>query len=159
MRGGLIVDALSRAGRPVRELGQLRWALESARGGDGGVVLLTAEAGIGKSRLLAELLAEPAAAAAAVVRVGCLESDAAEPYALILQLADALGGLDLPFEHAPEAERQTRRVEQVVRNGLHCEAGDRPLILVAEDLHWSDESSLNVLLALAQRPGVGCYWP
>ena len=135
----------------VRELELLRSALESACSGDG-VVLLVGEAGVGKSRLLAELLAGPAADAL-VVRVGCLEADQAEPYALIVQLADALGGLALPFEHAPEAERQTRRVERAVRAGLQCMAGDRVLILAAEDLHWCDQPSLSVLLALAQRPG------
>jgi DNA-binding CsgD family transcriptional regulator/type II secretory pathway predicted ATPase ExeA len=135
------------------ELQRLRAALASAADGDGGAILIVGEAGVGKTRLIAEALIGSEAAGAIIVRTGCLEADLAEPYALVAQIAEVLDGIDLPFERAPEAARQARRVERELRAALQSAIGDRLLVLVAEDLHWSDQPSLNVLLGLAQRPG------
>ncbi len=135
------------------ELQRLRAALASAADGDGGAILIVGEAGVGKTRLIAEALIGSEAAGAIIVRTGCLEADLAEPYALVAQIAEVRDGIDLPFERAPEAARQARRVERELRAALQSAIGDRLLVLVAEDLHWSDQPSLNVLLGLAQRPG------
>lgn len=134
------------------ELGHLRAALEAATGGSGGCILLAGEAGVGKSRLVSELVGNADVGGWVTVRVGCLESDVRQPYALVVQLADALGGWTVPFDDAPEAARQTRRIEQALRHQIERVTGDRPLLLVAEDLHWSDQPSLQVLLGLVQRP-------
>src|SRR5262249_51138129 len=75
-----------------------------------------------------------------------------QPYSLTSQLADALGMPWLLFDDAAEAARQTRRGEQELRTQIERFAGDRPLLLVAEDLHWSDQPSLQILLGLVQRP-------
>src|SRR3954470_22719983 len=128
------------------ELGQLRAALEAATTGSDGCILLSGEAGVGKSRLVAELVANADVGGWATVRATCLESDVGQPYALAVQLSHALGGSTVPFDDAPEAARQTRRFEQAVRHRVERFAGGRPLLLVAEDLHWSDQPSLQVLL-------------
>lgn len=135
------------------ECGQLRAALEAATTGAGGCTLLSGEAGVGKSRLVSELVANAEAGDWATVRVSCLEADIGEPYALALQLAQLLDGTPLPFQTAPEAERQARRVEQALRDRIERYADDRPLLLVAEDIHWSDQPSLHALLGLIHRPG------
>ncbi|MGH2534526.1 MAG: helix-turn-helix transcriptional regulator [Thermomicrobiales bacterium] len=148
--GPLISPAL--VGREP-ELAHLRVALDALAAGHGGIALVSGEAGIGKSRLIAELQAETDPHNYLTVRTACLESDRTEPYALALELARAAGGdTDLPSV-APEADRQVRRVQEALRGLLAHAAGLRPVILVAEDLHWSDASSLDVLLGLAQRPG------
>ena len=136
-----------------RELDQLRAALDTAGTETGGCILLSGEAGIGKSRLLTALITDAEARGWAIVRAGCLESDVGQPFALAMQLAHALGRASLPFEDAPEAERQSRRVERALREQIESVAGDRPLLLAADDLHWSDQPSLRALLGLAQRPG------
>jgi ATP/maltotriose-dependent transcriptional regulator MalT/DNA-binding XRE family transcriptional regulator len=136
------------------ELSHLRASLRSALTGHGGSVLLAGEAGVGKSRLVAEVCATPEAAACAQVRVSCLEPDQAEPYALVAQLAQIASGrpLELPLGTSMAAEGHVRHVTHVVRDILVRCAGGRPLILTAEDLQWSDRPSLKVLLALMQHP-------
>ena len=138
-----------------RELAEAHAYLTVALEGGGNPVLVAGEEGIGKSRLLTELLTSPQAVACAQVRAVCLRPDLDEPYALVMQFVRAAGGrlLGLPVDDADQVGRQTRRIEDALRTILDQLAGDRQLILVAEDLHWSDQASLEVLLALAQHPG------
>jgi DNA-binding CsgD family transcriptional regulator/tetratricopeptide (TPR) repeat protein/transcriptional regulator with XRE-family HTH domain len=137
-----------------RELSQLRASLQTALTGHGGGVLLSGEAGVGKSRLLAEVYSTREVAACAQIQVSCLASDHAEPYALVVQLAQIAGGqpLELPLDTSMAAEGHVRRVTELVRAILGCRAQGQPLLLAAEDLQWCDPPSLAVLLALMQRP-------
>jgi DNA-binding CsgD family transcriptional regulator/DNA-binding transcriptional ArsR family regulator len=138
----------------AEEMAALGAAAETIATGQGGLLLLSGEAGVGKSRLVSELLDSPAAVGCRRIRVACLESDLAEPYALALEIARAAGkpGIDLLPDGAA-AEARVRRVQHALQAILTPEAESRPLILVAEDIHWSDSPSLSVLLGLAQRPG------
>ena len=61
------------------EAGALRSALEAASRGAGAVVFLTGEAGIGKSRLAAELSAEARAAGVRVLTGRAVPGGAASP--------------------------------------------------------------------------------
>ena len=63
------------------ELAALRGAWAAARAGRGGLVVVAGEAGIGKSRLLAELVAEARAGGARVARGAGLELEGAPPFA------------------------------------------------------------------------------
>ncbi len=60
--------------------------MEQARGGAGGVALLTGEAGVGKSRLAAEAEARAAAQGFTILTGRCFETDRAVPYAPLLDL-------------------------------------------------------------------------
>jgi class 3 adenylate cyclase len=174
-----------------RELEVLRGALRALHEGRGGIVHLVAEAGVGKSRLVAELANDEAAAGvgwllgrslstgrnlayhpfADLLRSwagGSDEEDAAQERARIegalAALAPELADELLPFllrlqglplapdderrlaEMPPDAlERMTRRA---VAEVLRREARRRPLLLVLDDLHWADESSLELLESL-----------
>jgi DNA-binding CsgD family transcriptional regulator/tetratricopeptide (TPR) repeat protein/DNA-binding XRE family transcriptional regulator len=135
-----------------REVEQLQTALRSAASGGRGIVLLIGEPGIGKSRLLSEFLSTSDAAAFAHLRVVGREIEQDEPFALVRQLAElAGGGGENLLRGSAEASRSLRRTGQALAAALARSAAGRPLILAAEDVHWSDQSSLDVLLAVVER--------
>ncbi|MFI5953306.1 ATP-binding protein [Cryptosporangium sp. NPDC051539] len=132
----------------------LRRSEDAARGA-GGVLLLAGEAGIGKTRLLTEIVERaglPVAHAAAFPR------DAEVAGGLLLGLASGVGRLGGPAAAlagplrqvaAGEGDRQRRLLVRDAADALA--AVDRPLVLALEDLHWADEMSLDVLDRAARR--------
>ena len=70
------------------ELSALEDALLAACRGEGGVVVLAGDAGMGKSRLCAELARRAEKVGAAVMEGSCSEAELALPY---LPLLEALG--------------------------------------------------------------------
>jgi class 3 adenylate cyclase len=193
------------------ELAQLGEALGALASGRGGVVHLIAEAGTGKSRLVAELAKQVSARDFGWLEGRSLSSGrtlAYHPFVDLLRswagirddddraaertrLVEALAALSvelsseaLPFllrlqglaldpaderrlaEMPPDAaERMTRRA---IAELLRAEARRRPLVVVMDDLHWADRSSIELLegllrlleeerllLLIATRPG----WP
>ncbi|HWA54449.1 MAG TPA: AAA family ATPase [Solirubrobacterales bacterium] len=143
------------------ELGRLGEAAERARKGAGSILLLAGEAGVGKSRL-ADEVAEPgdlllrgAASSGATAAYGPMvdalraqlrvEPDAlAECGPLLSHLALLLPELG---DAATETERAT--IFEAVRCALAHLSGDRLVIVVLDDLQWSDETTLELLAALS----------
>lgn len=89
------------------ELGQLRAGLERTRAGDPAAVLVSGDAGVGKTRLLGELSEEARAAGALVLTGRCL--DIAEHGLPYLAFADALGPLAVHGDTAIAGAVQGRR--------------------------------------------------
>jgi DNA-binding CsgD family transcriptional regulator/tetratricopeptide (TPR) repeat protein len=128
-----------------------------------GVIFIAGEAGIGKSRLVAEALSE---VSRPVLR-GSSTADSATPYAPIVQIIrayarqdrDALLALPLTehlslllLELGPprsETDPQTLRAAICDVAALSGESGS---IWVLEDLHWADAGTLDVLVELAEVP-------
>lgn len=162
------------------ELTSLRTLLERVQGGQGQVVVLSGEAGIGKSRLVAETKALATAEGFLVLQGNCFPTDQGCPYAPLLDLlrsflaTDArariiaeLGPLtaaffpllpDLlpqPSEHPLllplDAEQEKRRLFAGLTHVFTSQTDTSPLLLVIEDLHWSDDTSLEFLHYLARR--------
>jgi predicted ATPase len=58
-----------------------------------------------------------------------------------------------------------KRMLRELNDGLEVITAKRPLVLLLEDLHWSDMSTLDWVAAFAQRPEparlllVGTFWP
>jgi DNA-binding CsgD family transcriptional regulator/tetratricopeptide (TPR) repeat protein len=137
----------------VAELDVLSAAYARVREGEPRVVLLTGEAGIGKSRLVQELGARVRSADGGQVRVG--ESAPLAGLALaygpfVAALGDEVGWLladDSTGDMRVARHRLFLRMLEVV-TGL---AASDPLLLVLEDLHWADESSRELLAFLAVR--------
>lgn len=155
------------------ELLGARWAL--ARDGRGQVVVLAGDPGIGKSRLLAEVEAR---IEAPWRPVRCSAYDDASPFALARALLEErLAGTDLAtlcasVEGDPqEGERllgallsgsdaaaasslmpaaaRTRTIEWLA--AVLVRPTDEPSVLVVEDVHWADPSSMEVVSALVER--------
>ncbi len=167
----------------------LHSALLSAMAGDGRTIVVSGEAGIGKSRLANTIVAEAAALNCRVVTIKCsshggdnafdpivdlmvrvldipsgtdpqsssllieqiltdpeVDPDALLPYILALLGLPASASYPLPVLGADlQRSRTIQAVSAVVRHA----AKKVPLVLVFEDLHWVDPSSLVALVELA----------
>ena len=141
------------AGRET-ELGALTALLDEVVAGSApdmpAFAALTGEPGIGKSRLAAELAAHAATNGVHVVTGRCSQDDGAPalwPWATVLDgLGSRLPTADLDGEDSAAGFRAR---DTVVRTVLDA-AAERPLLLVLDDLHWADTSSLRVLRLLAE---------
>ncbi|WP_181782074.1 ATP-binding protein, partial [Pseudonocardia pini] len=123
------------------DLDSLLGAVDAVRAGAGRVVLLTGEAGIGKTALVRALRA----ALDPEVRVlaGACD-DLLAPRALG-PLRDAAHGTGGPLERALDTESP----DAVFAAALAQLS--RPTLLVVEDVHWADDATLDVLRYLARR--------
>lgn len=144
------------------ELARLNEAAEEAHLGNGSIVLLAGEAGVGKSSL-----AEAATEGFDVVLRGAASNGVTVSYGPIVDalrsrlradpeaLADC--GPLLPHlalllpelgETAAESERAT--IFEAVRCAFAHLSAEQPAVVVLDDLQWSDETTLELLAALAE---------
>lgn len=132
-----------RAGFVARrlELDLLAAQWRAVAAGDGPrVVLVSGEAGIGKTRLLARFAADVATEGCEVLFGGAAEDELlpAEPFLEAIGERHALEPLEL-------AELVQQRIERV--------ASARPVLLVLDDFHWAETVSLAVLRRLGRLDG------
>ncbi len=139
----------------IEAIARARLAAERARAGEGTLLLLTGEPGIGKSRL-AEHIADLAASMGAVVAWGrCWEAGGAPAYWPWIQVFRELKMDPDPFAVAGadlgsgESEARFAAFDLAVRR-LVERAARQPLLLVLDDLHAADVPSLLLLLLLAR---------
>jgi DNA-binding CsgD family transcriptional regulator len=144
--------------------------LHAAVEGQAGVAVVGGDAGIGKTRLVTELVGLARAQGFAVLIGQCAELGDALPY---LPLADALrGAVDDPeLVGAVEARPMLRRLVPGSSFDFGSEAGSgvtqqqlfgltlgfltelsetRPVLFVLEDLHWADSSTRDLLVFLSR---------
>jgi DNA-binding winged helix-turn-helix (wHTH) protein/tetratricopeptide (TPR) repeat protein len=158
------------------DLARLQLWFERAASGARQVVFVTGETGIGKTALVDEFCSALRTQHSALLfaRGKCVEQyGPAEPF---LPLLDALSRLSrqpgndwaaaalqqrLPdgmlspsaaSMSSPAAVIMPDRAVRLLAEAVEALAKERVVILVLEDLHWSDPSTLDVLSYLAQRP-------
>jgi DNA-binding CsgD family transcriptional regulator/tetratricopeptide (TPR) repeat protein len=129
------------------ELGRLERALGATRAGSGTTALVSGEAGIGKTRLASELAARARDAGFQVLLGRSIDLVGTElPYQPFAEALGPVGGL-------PQADGQTAgsqlRVFQDTLELLFDRAAAAPLLLVLEDLHWADTTTLDLVVFLA----------
>jgi DNA-binding CsgD family transcriptional regulator len=151
------------------ELEALEGLLASAASGSGGAMLVAGEAGIGKSRLIAELQARARGVDGLVLLGECVElaegelafSPIISALRGVVEDGEALDGLSdplrgslaalwsLPGRGAVVAGGREQLFEAVYRV-LARFAARRPVLLVIEDVHWIDRSSRDLLAFLVR---------
>ncbi|MBV8531685.1 MAG: AAA family ATPase, partial [Candidatus Eremiobacteraeota bacterium] len=156
------------------ELAQLRvWWTRAARG-SGSLGLVSAEAGIGKTRLLAEFK-QLVESEGGRVLAGATPSLESFPYQATLQAlhgaAPIIGTLRIDriwiavlSQFLPELARHYPGLEQPQASGdvrarlfeaffqvLNGLAAQRPTLLIVEDLHWAGEATIDLLEDLSRR--------
>jgi tetratricopeptide (TPR) repeat protein len=156
------------------EMDRLHGAIERVERGRGGIVAVLGEAGVGKSRVVAEVAAEASRHGWRVLVGRAHEAERAlslSPWVdalraggvgrelAIRELAPAwragLGRLLPEFAEtrpagAPDPDDRLL-VFQSVAEVVTALAGHQPLLLVLEDLHWADEASLGLLGFVGRR--------
>jgi len=128
-----------------RELSELAQAAHEAAAGEGGLVLVSGEAGIGKSSLVRAL--RGLLPAQARLLVGHCD-DLGTPRTLG-PFRDLVGqvGVELTRALAEGGERDA----MLAALRAELDWAGHPTILVVEDVHWADEATLDVLGYLARR--------
>jgi predicted ATPase len=130
-----------------RELGQLERALDAARAGSGTTVLIAGEAGIGKTRLASEAARRARDVGFEVLLGRSIDLVGTElPYQPLVEALRPLGALRQV--DGPAAGSQLRVFEETLAL-LGERAAAAPVLLVLEDLHWADTSTLDLVVYLA----------
>jgi DNA-binding CsgD family transcriptional regulator/tetratricopeptide (TPR) repeat protein len=167
----------------ANDLATLHLLVDQAGKGQGGVALISGDAGIGKSRLIAETTAYAASHNVLPVQGNCFPADVAAPYAPLLDLLrflfdqypwtrsfaltpQVVQAFQPWFSHLfpgnttpsvspssahSQAPMEKRQLFERLSGFLTALSARQPLLLVVEDLHWSDETSLELLHFLARR--------
>ena len=142
----------------------------SAEGTEGRpvAVVIAGDAGIGKSRLAAEVSGRAAAAGWLLLSAGCVDlAEGSVPYLPLVDALRAFTAAELPpvLEHwrrsetepagpelSPDAARG--RVYSAYLDVLRARSDEAPLAFVVEDVHWADRATRNLLSYLIRGLGM-----
>jgi DNA-binding SARP family transcriptional activator/tetratricopeptide (TPR) repeat protein len=113
-------------------------------------VLLLGDPGIGKSRLLDELVVLARHAELSVLRGRGVEAEQVRPYGAWLDAFAGAGVADHPFTTTGETQRS--RLFEAIVDWLVAHANGRGVVLVIDDLQWIDEATAALLHFVARSP-------
>lgn len=161
-----------------RERAELRTILDRLDDGRGGLLVIGGEPGVGKTRLAEELIADAAARDHRALIGRCYEMEAPPPYGPFVEVLEAalkevdaetfrmaLGpsagevakvlpqlrhlydDIPAPLELPPEQER--RYLFNSIRDFIERASSVKPLVVLFDDVHWTDEASLQLLEHIA----------
>lgn len=160
------------------ELKLLQRSLDATAGGSCQAIVLTGEAGIGKSSLLSELAGTASGRGYLALGARAAEFEREMAFGLVVDAFDeylqslgetsiagmdseelgalgavfpALRGLDSGSDR-PSSAAERFRVHRAVRALIERLASRQPLVLVLDDVHWADRASLELVEHLLRRP-------
>ncbi|HWC40799.1 MAG TPA: AAA family ATPase [Actinomycetota bacterium] len=144
----------------AEELARLAAAGDRAAAGTPTAVLVGGEAGVGKTRLVGEVVAAARANGATVLIGGCVElGGEGVPFAPLIEalrgvvhdlsLADP-GGAGPALSTTPGPWSEQGRLFELFLGLLERLGEERPAVLVVEDLHWADRSTRDLLAYLVR---------
>lgn len=162
------------------EQASLREGIGRASGGQGGLVVVTGDAGVGKTRLVAEVGIEAEARGFQFVAARCESVGKSDPYLPFVEVLDAsrrrmsaeqfrvclgddagaiarlLPVIRRMYREIPPPARMPAREERRYLFGAVGEvlanlARVRPMVILLDDVHWADEHSLLLLESFAVR--------
>jgi ATP/maltotriose-dependent transcriptional regulator MalT len=161
----------------AEELSSLDRVLAELDHGRSATILLVGEPGIGKTRLLAEFAARADARGHLVLTGSASELERDLPFSVFVDAIDEyLRGLatnrfavleddvrtelahvfpsltTLASDRQVALQHERYRSHRAVRSLLEQLASAQPLVLVLDDLHWTDSASIELLGALLRRP-------
>jgi DNA-binding CsgD family transcriptional regulator len=125
----------------------LRGFLADAAAGEGRLVFVGGEAGIGKTALVRTFCAEVRDDARVAV-ASCDALSTPGPLGPLIHIAPALG---LPADLMVRPDTTREQLYQQLLAAL--QGSDAPTVLVGEDAHWADEATLNLFRFLGRRVG------
>jgi DNA-binding CsgD family transcriptional regulator/tetratricopeptide (TPR) repeat protein len=138
----------------------LERAVRDARDGRGRTIFLSGQAGLGKTRLIRAAVRTAEAAGLRVDGGSVAPQDRQVPLASIREMATGMRGneafgslsqdlLAIDGQHDGDALGSRRLIVRATADRI-LDAIDRPTMLVFDDLHWSDELSIEVIGELAR---------
>src|SRR3954469_14054277 len=166
----MVVDGLRRGKDLLErdvELRSIGTLVERAGAGEGGLVVLQGHAGVGKTELLRAASDLGDAAGLRVLRARGSELDRAFAFGLVRQLFERevaehpqllTRGAEPAAAVFPVRRHGAARADEPLFSSLQALqwlvenlAGQAPLLLIADDIHWADAESLRRLVFLAER--------
>jgi tetratricopeptide (TPR) repeat protein len=162
------------------ERADLRSYLDNARSGQGSLVMIGGEPGVGKTRITEELIVEARQHGFLTLTGHCYEMEGAPPYVPFVEIIESTARIvesdamlttlgtdapevaklmpelrhtfpDIPTPKQLPPEQERRRMFNGVLDFISRAAHVQPLLLVLEDLHWVDESTMLLLQHIVQR--------
>ena len=148
------------------ELQMVRSMVRDVRAGRAAVLLIEGEAGIGKSRLVQSLVTEACAAGAVVCRGEAHPFERTHPFGVVAgalglrrrstdprraMIGNLLAGDAERPQAAGGAPDLRYQVVEEILDLLEASCAKRPVVLVLEDIHWADDSTLLAFRAMARR--------
>jgi AAA ATPase-like protein len=160
--GGMKVGLIGRD----HPAGVLRAEIGRAAESHGGLVLVTGEAGIGKTTLVTDAMEEARQQGSLVLSGSCWDSSAAPGFWPWVQVVRGLRRQASPAEWAAAEEAAGGQLGvllgesgdpvdgfgmyDAVTSALVAVSQRRPVLVVVDDLHWADPSSVRLLEFVAQ---------
>jgi len=138
-----------------RELVVLRDQLTAALAGRGNLMLISGEAGVGKTALADALCREAADAGAHILIGHCYDRTETPPYGAWIEIVQYFRALPLQADAPPvpsleNVTGQATLFAQARDFLVAALAAERSLVMVLEDMHWADTASLDLLRSLAR---------